>query len=63
VEASFVELYGGQALLTDVVRHLFDRGFALRGVHHCAYADDGSAVQADLLFVRGPQSGPGPQTG
>lgn len=63
VEASFVELYGGQALLTDVARHLFDRGFALRGVHHCAYADDGSAVQADLLFVRTPQSGLGPRAG
>jgi hypothetical protein len=63
VEASFVELYGGQALLTDVARHLFDRGFALRGVHHCAYADDGSAVQADLLFVRAPQSGLAPRAG
>lgn len=51
VECSFVELYAGQALADEVIAWLRERGFMLRGVYNMAYAADGSAVQADFLFV------------
>jgi FkbM family methyltransferase len=55
VECSFVELYEGQALADQVICHLRDRGFALRGFYSPSYGDDGVCIQADLLFGR---SGP-----
>lgn len=51
-ECSFVELYEGQALADQVIHHLRDRGFALRGVYSPTYGEDGVCVQADLLFGR-----------
>lgn len=52
VECSFVELYEGQALADEVICHLRDRGFSLRGFFSPTYGDDGACVQADLLFGR-----------
>lgn len=52
VECSFVELYEGQALADEVICHLRDRGFTLRGVYSPSYGEDGVCVQADLLFAR-----------
>lgn len=52
VECSFVELYEGQALADEVICHLQDRDFTLRGVHSPSYGEDGACLQADLLFVR-----------
>jgi FkbM family methyltransferase len=52
VECSFVELYEGQALADQVICHLKDRGFTLRGVYSPSYGEDGACVQADLLFGR-----------
>jgi FkbM family methyltransferase len=51
VEASYVELYEGQALHQDVERFLIEAGFLMKGrynihVHH------NEPVQADLLFRR-----------
>ncbi len=51
VECSFVELYGGQALAAEVIDHLSKRGFNLRGVYNVPYDPQGTALQADLLFV------------
>ena len=52
VECSFVELYDGQALATDVVDFLSARGFALAGVYNLTYNRVGAAVQGDFLFSR-----------
>ena len=52
VECSFVELYEGQALADQVICHLRDHGFTLRGVYSPTYGDDGVCIQADLLFGR-----------
>jgi FkbM family methyltransferase len=50
VEASFVELYAGQAFADDIIAWLNARGFSLRGVFDVAYDDEGNAVQGDFLF-------------
>jgi FkbM family methyltransferase len=52
VEASFVELYTGQALADEVIRYLADRGLRLVDVIGTVRAVDGTALQADLLFRR-----------
>jgi hypothetical protein len=51
IECSFVELYAGQALAAEVIEHLSDHGFDLRGVYNVQYDPLGCALQADLLFV------------
>lgn len=51
-ECSFVELYEGQALADEVICHLRERRFSLRGLFSPVYGKDGACVQADLLFVR-----------
>ena len=53
IECSFVQLYEGQPLADEIVNFMFEAGLRLRGVHGMAYSSDGSAIQADLLFVRG----------
>ena len=50
VEASFVELYVGQALATDVMRYLLDRGFRLMCVANLSYGRAERPIQADFLF-------------
>lgn len=50
VEASFVELYVGQALATDVTRYLFGRGFRLMSVANLSYGRAKRPIQADFLF-------------
>jgi FkbM family methyltransferase len=50
VECSFVELYAGQALAADVIRHLHERRFSLAGTYNVCYDQRGRAVQADLMF-------------
>ena len=52
VEASFRELYDGQALAGDVISWLARRSFALNGVYNLLLDGDGRAVQADLEFKR-----------
>jgi FkbM family methyltransferase len=51
IECSFVELYAGQALAAEVIDHLSDHGFDLRGVYNVQYDPQGCALQADLLFA------------
>jgi FkbM family methyltransferase len=51
VEASFTELYEGQALAGDVICHLEGRGFRLRGVYGMTFVD-GAPLQGDFLFAR-----------
>jgi FkbM family methyltransferase len=52
VEASFRELYDGQALAGEVISWLARRGFALNGVYNLLLDGDGRAAQADLEFRR-----------
>jgi FkbM family methyltransferase len=52
VEASFIELYVGQALATEVIAFLLDRKFKLRCVANLSYGRSQRPIQADFLFSR-----------
>ena len=52
VEASFIELYVGQALATDVIEFLFNRGFNLVCVANLSYGASVRPIQADFLFSK-----------
>lgn len=52
VETSFVELYVGQALATEVMKYLLDRGFGLMCVANLSYGRNARPIQADFLFRR-----------
>lgn len=51
VECSFVPLYEGQALADEVIAHLHQREFDIRGIYNLAYDSKGQAIQADMLFA------------
>lgn len=52
VEASFIELYIGQALATEVIGFLFSRGFNLVCVANLSYGSSVRPIQADFLFSK-----------
>lgn len=52
VEASFIELYVGQALATEVIGFLFSRGFKLECVANLSYGASLRPIQADFLFSK-----------
>jgi FkbM family methyltransferase len=52
IEVSFVELYIGQALATEIVALLFARGFELRCVANLSRGRSVRPLQADFLFAR-----------
>jgi FkbM family methyltransferase len=52
VEASFIELYVGQALATEVIAYLFAKGFKLACVANLSNGNAKRPVQADFLFSR-----------
>ena len=52
VECSFVELYVGQGLATEVIALLDSHGWRLRGAYNVTYGSHGACLQADLLFTR-----------
>ncbi len=52
VEASFIELYVGQALATEVIEFLFSRGFKLVCVANLSYGASVRPIQADFLFSK-----------
>jgi hypothetical protein len=52
VEASFVELYRGQALADDVWAFLHERGFSCLGIWALTYGESGECLQGDFLFAR-----------
>lgn len=49
-ECSFVELYEGQALASDVVAFMHQHAFTLAGLSGLTYSETGQLLQADLLF-------------
>jgi FkbM family methyltransferase len=52
LEASFVELYVGQALVDDLWSFLNGHGFTCRGIWSATYGTAGECLLADLLFAR-----------
>jgi len=52
VEASFIELYVGQALATEVIGFLFSRGFNLMSVANLSRGASRRPIQADFLFSK-----------
>lgn len=52
LELSFVTLYAGQPLASDVVSWLSDRGFDLSRINDLSRSRGGVPVQADVLFTR-----------
>jgi len=53
VEASFIELYTGQALAGDIVQYLGSRGYRLSCVANLSCGKSSKPIQADFLFTRG----------
>lgn len=51
-ECSFVELYKGQPLATEIIDFLRAHQFELAGTYNVQYDAQGRAIQADLLFSR-----------
>lgn len=51
-ECSFLELYSGQRLASEVIDWLSVRNFSLIGIYNPYYDQFGKAVQADFLFSR-----------
>lgn len=51
VEASFVELYLGQALAYEIIKFLADKRFILNGVYNVDINSMGKAIQADFFFT------------
>jgi FkbM family methyltransferase len=52
VEASFIELYVGQALATEVIEFLLGKGFNLLCVANLSYGASARPIQADFLFSK-----------
>jgi FkbM family methyltransferase len=51
-ECSFVELYSGQTLASEVISYLDDRDFTLAHISSIASGADGRQLQADFTFRR-----------
>jgi FkbM family methyltransferase len=51
-ELSFVELYVGQPLASEIISYLFQRQFSLAGVYNITAARNFGSLQADMLFAR-----------
>lgn len=52
LEGSFVELYKGQALVTEIICFMTAAGFRLRGVYNNSFTPQFGDTQADFLFDR-----------
>lgn len=52
LEASFVPLYAGQPLASDLIAWLDAHGFGLAAVHNVDYGSGNVPKQADCLFLR-----------
>jgi FkbM family methyltransferase len=56
VEVSFIELYETQPLFREILTHLEDRGFRLRGAFNQSCTKAFGPTQVDCLFERGSAS-------
>ncbi len=50
VECSFVELYAGQALASEVFEFVLGQGFRFEGAYNITYNSEGATIQGDFLF-------------
>jgi FkbM family methyltransferase len=50
IEVSFVPLYTGQPLASEIIDFMHGAGFEIVGVHNLAPSSKGESVQADMLF-------------
>ena len=50
IECSYIELYEGQALVTEILEFMIKAQFELIGIYNTSYSKNGSAVQSDFLF-------------
>jgi len=50
VECSFVEMYEGQSLASDVIQFLAEHKFKIAGVYNMHFDETGLAIQADFMF-------------
>jgi len=55
-EVSFLTLYEGQPLASDITAYLHDNGFTLRGVYNHYFAAGVGPTQADFLYVQSASS-------
>ena len=55
-ECSFVELYSGQKMPSDIIAWLYKRGFTLTGAYNMSYDNKGLAIQADFMFMNNERS-------
>ena len=51
-ECSYLSLYEGQALASDVIQFMMEHGFHVDGVYNTCYTKGGDAIQSDFLFKR-----------
>ncbi|TFE67128.1 SAM-dependent methyltransferase [Candidatus Methylacidiphilum fumarolicum] len=52
VEASFYELYIGQALADQILYFLYSKHFRFRGIYNLVYNSKGNSIQGDFFFER-----------
>lgn len=52
VECSFVPLYTGQALASEIITFLQSHGFSLSGIYNLCYDRSGNSIQGDFLFSK-----------
>jgi len=52
VECSFMELYKGQPMVSDVINFLLPKRFVLSGIYNVIYDNAGHSVQADFYFQK-----------
>ena len=51
-ESSFVELYRGQKIISDIIKQLNNKDFELVGLYNPYFDANGGCIQADFLFHR-----------
>lgn len=51
-ECSYMPLYDGQPLATEIINFLNSFGYILDGVYNTSYTKGGKAIQSDILFKK-----------
>ena len=51
-ECSFIELYSGQSLASEIITWLHNRLFKLVGIYNLNYDNEGTCIQGDFLFQK-----------
>jgi FkbM family methyltransferase len=51
-ECSYLSLYEGQPLASDIVKFMVEHNFDLDGIYNTCHTSQGEAIQSDFLFKR-----------